>query len=157
MKGVLDKVISPTQSAFVPGRHIHDNVIAAFETIHSIRKNSGSGAANLVLKLDISKAYHRVEWLFLKKMMAKLGFAESWVQLILRQLAFSNLQGDPLSPYLFLLCSEGLSCLFSHADMMGFIHGVQASRNAPSVSQLLFADDSLVFAKAEMQEVVNLK
>lgn len=56
MKLVLDRVISPTQSAFVPGRHIHDNVIIAFEIVHSIRKNARDGRGNLVLKLDISKA-----------------------------------------------------------------------------------------------------
>ncbi|XP_062005721.1 uncharacterized protein LOC133722878 [Rosa rugosa] len=126
MKSMLDAVvISPTQSAFVPGQNIHDNVIAAFETVHSIRRNAGRGETNLILKLDISKAYDRVEWLFLEKIMLKLGFAEKWVQLIMR-----------------CVCSTSFSVLWE-GQPTGFFR--------PS------RDDSLVFAKVEAQEVVNLK
>lgn len=69
MKCMLLKIISPFQSAFVPGRHIHDNVITAFETVHSIRANRSTVDPRLVLKLDISKAYDRVEWVFLQQVL----------------------------------------------------------------------------------------
>jgi hypothetical protein len=53
-------------------------------------------------------------------------------------------QGDPLSPYLFLLCAEGFSALLQKAEREGLIARVQVLQAAPSVSHLLFADDSLI-------------
>ena len=57
-------------------------------------------------------------------------------------------QGDPLSPYLFLLCTEGLTSLLSHAEWSGELKGVQVCRDAPTISNLLFADDSLILMHA---------
>ena len=66
-------------------------------------------------------------------------------------------QGDPLSPYLFLLCSEGLSCLLAHEEDIGGIEGILVCRNAPSISHLLFIDDSLILIKAHMDNAQTLK
>ncbi|XP_075661809.1 uncharacterized protein LOC142631524 [Castanea sativa] len=77
-------IISPTQSAFLPSRLITDNVLVAYETLHAmhIRRKGKNGA--LALKLDVSKAYDRVEWRFLKGMLIKLGFPEIWVDRVMR-------------------------------------------------------------------------
>ena len=74
LKLILPQLISPTQSAFMLGRLITDNVLMTYETLHAMhcRKNGKKGV--LALKLDISKAYDRVEWSFLKGMMIKLDF-----------------------------------------------------------------------------------
>lgn len=61
-------------------------------------------------------------------------------------------QGDPLSPYLFLLCTEGFHGLLKAATASGDIHGVSISRYGPKLSHLFFADDSLLFCKANVQE-----
>ena len=62
-------------------------------------------------------------------------------------------QGDPLSPYLFLLCAEGFTSLFAKAENDGKIHGASICKGAPKVSNLLFADDSLLFCRATQNEV----
>jgi hypothetical protein len=66
-------------------------------------------------------------------------------------------QGDPLSPYLFLLCAKGLSSLLLYEEEVGGIEGVRVCRNAPSVSHLLFADDSLILMRADMNNATSLQ
>ena len=66
-------------------------------------------------------------------------------------------QGDPLSPYLFLICAEGLSSLLLYEEEVGGIDGLRVCRNAPSVSHLLFADDSVIHMKADMTKATSLQ
>lgn len=66
-------------------------------------------------------------------------------------------QGDPLSPYLFLLCVEGLSHTLNVAARSGRVNGFRISPGAPAVTHLLFADDSFLFSKASMEEAQQVK
>ena len=123
----------------------------------------------MALKLDMSKAYDRVEWAFVEAIMRRLGFVEDWINLImmcLKSVSYFVLingeqhgyfkasrgirQGDSLSPYLFLLCAEGLSFLLRKVVMEKKISGVAASREGPKLTHLFFADDSLLFCQATM-------
>lgn len=61
-------------------------------------------------------------------------------------------QGDPISPYLFLLCAEGLSAMLRDKVGMGKIKGILVCRGTPQISHLLLADDCIIFCRATMDE-----
>uniref|UniRef100_A0A803P9R9 Reverse transcriptase domain-containing protein n=1 Tax=Cannabis sativa TaxID=3483 RepID=A0A803P9R9_CANSA len=162
MKLSMEKVISENQSAFIKGRQIQDNAIIGFESLHCMKKGRFGNGKKMALKLDMSKAYDRVEWDFLEEMMRCLGYEEQWISKIMgcvKTVTFSVLlngeargnivpkrglrQGDPLSPFLFLICSEGLSCLLNEARRR--------------LTHLLFADDCLIFVDATMEESKAIK
>ncbi|XP_042962523.1 uncharacterized protein LOC122296793 [Carya illinoinensis] len=170
-KKVLAVIIEPTQCAFLPGRLISDNVMVAYELIHSMKTRKRGKVGNMAVKLDMSKAYDRIEWVFLEAVMKKLGFCERWTSLIMKcvsSVTYSVLingqpgekfspsrglrQGDLLSPYLLILCAEGLSYLLNNAERMGVIRGVKVIRGGTSINHLLFADNCILFGRATMEE-----
>lgn len=75
LQKILPDIISEEQSAFVPGRNIADNVLVAFELLHFMKRKSSGQEGEVSLKLDISKAYDRVNWTFLRNRMASMGFS----------------------------------------------------------------------------------
>ena len=128
----------------------------------------------MAIKLDISKAYDRVEWSFLRQIMLKLGFDGRWVQLAMATVhtaTYSVLinrepkgyispsqglkQGDPFSPYLFLLCAEGLSFLIRKDVETNHLHGILSCKSGVRISHL-FANDSFIFCQATMEEGQHL-
>ena len=83
LKQVLPYIVSPTQSTFVPGRLIIDNVLVAYETLHTMHARKKGKKWTLALKLDVSKAYGRVEWQFLQGIMEKMGFPALWIERVM--------------------------------------------------------------------------
>ncbi|KAL3839206.1 hypothetical protein ACJIZ3_023797 [Penstemon smallii] len=175
LKPLMNSVISESQSAFVPGRQITDNVLVAYETTHFMKKQTRGDVGQMAIKLDLSKAYDRVEWDFLRAVMIRLGFDVRFVNLIMTcvstvtysfilngtQIGFVKpergiRQGDPLSPYLFLFCAESLSSLISQEENRGNLQGISVCEHAPCVSHLLFADDTLIFCQATTDAAIRI-
>uniref|UniRef100_A0A803PV21 Reverse transcriptase n=1 Tax=Cannabis sativa TaxID=3483 RepID=A0A803PV21_CANSA len=83
IKGILPSVISENQSAFLEGRLISDNIMISFEIMHYLKRKRMGKEGYMALKLDLSKAYDRVEWAFLEQMMLHMGFNQKIVSLIM--------------------------------------------------------------------------
>ncbi|KAL5781698.1 hypothetical protein ACOSP7_006727 [Xanthoceras sorbifolium] len=83
LKLVLDDVISPSQSAFVSSCLIMDNIVVAYQCLHHLRNSRSGSKGHIALKLDMSKAYDRVEWGFLQKIMERLGFSLGWISKVM--------------------------------------------------------------------------
>jgi hypothetical protein len=163
--------VSEKQSAFVPRRLITDNALIAFESLHTIRQQHAKRPF-FALKIDMMKAYDRVEWKYLYGCLSRLGFDSFWISSVMR--CVTNVryavrvngdltepvvpsrgirQGDPISPYLFILCTEGLSCLLQKKEFQGELQGIKNGRLGPSITHLLFADDSIFFARSDSRSV----
>ncbi|KAG6466890.1 hypothetical protein ZIOFF_075312 [Zingiber officinale] len=166
MASVLGKVISPAQSGFVPGRLISDNILMAQELDHKLNYHIRGG--NLILKLDMAKAYDRVQWGVLFRVMVAFGFSEAVIAFIRRCVTsswFSVLvngqlsgffrsqrglrQGDPISPFLFILAAEllsrGIEALFAAYPGMAYATGCDMR-----VSHLAYADDVVIFLNGSL-------
>ncbi|KAG7960287.1 hypothetical protein I3843_10G116000 [Carya illinoinensis] len=149
LKLVLPGVISENQSAF---------------TMDAIRRRKHGNKGWMSIKLDMSKAYDRVEWIFLERLMQRMGFHSNFIRLIMIGFTTQPItpsrglrQGCPLSPYLFVLCAEALSLLLKQADAQHHLRGVSVCHNAPRVSHLFFAGDSIMFCRASVSENEYIK
>ena len=171
LKNILPLIITEHQSAFTKDRLISDNILLAFESLHCMQNHMLVKDNFMTLKLDNKKAYEWVEWKFLESIMEKMRFTERWINLLMLcittvsysiidnsepkcfiKLTKGITQGDSLSPFLFLLCTEGLNGLISQATSQGDIYSFSFSRRSPSLTHLLFADDNLFFCRSTTEE-----
>ncbi|CAN1177768.1 LINE-1 retrotransposable element ORF2 protein [Linum perenne] len=161
---ILPSIIGAHQSGFVKNRRITDNVIIAHEVMHFLKTKKSGKAGFMALKLDMEKAYDRIEWAFLFKALSQLGFHPHFIHLIHECVTTTSYtvsingfrhgsikptrglrQGDPLSSLLFAICTEGFAGLINHALHQGTLKGVKIGRSTPVISHLFFADDSFLF------------
>jgi hypothetical protein len=83
LKKILPQIISPTQSAFLLGRLISDNILATYETLHTMHTGMKGKKGFMTVKLDMSKVYDQMEWRFLEAVMCRMGFDIRWINLIM--------------------------------------------------------------------------
>lgn len=83
LKPILGSLISPQQSAFVGGRLIQDNLVVAHEAFHFLKKKISNGRTGAALKLDMNKAYDKLDWSFLQRTLEAYGLCLTWVQWVM--------------------------------------------------------------------------
>ncbi|KAK2662585.1 hypothetical protein Ddye_001159 [Dipteronia dyeriana] len=91
LKSLLPGLISSHQSAFVSGHFIFDNVMVAFKSLHFISQKKVGKKGLMALRLDMNKAYDRVEWNFLRAVMIKMNFYQDWIRLVLERVSSTSL------------------------------------------------------------------
>ena len=176
LKPLMNSIITPYQNSFIKGRNISDNILISHEIIYTLRREKGRKTSFGVLKIDMSKAYDRVNWTFLKAVLTVMEFEDKWIKWIMEYVTIVSYtiivnvnltssfkpsqglrQGDPFSPYLFIFCANILSISLSQAQNLKQIHGVKVGRNGLSFTHLFFADDSLLFFKKDSKTIRNLQ
>ena len=166
---MLSILIDETQSTFIEGRHLLHSILIANEVIHEAKTRN---KLCLVFKVDYEKAYDSVSWKFLLYMLRRMGFCEKWISWIegyLKSASISILingsptseftpqrglrQGNPLAPFLFNVVVEGLNGLVREAMEKNLFQGFVVGRNEVKVNILQYADDTLFFGKAFVENV----
>ncbi|XP_057760557.1 uncharacterized protein LOC130980933 [Arachis stenosperma] len=157
------------------GRLIQDNIIIVQEAFHKFSKKGSLGNKDLAIKLDMNKAYDRLEWDFLERVLEAFGFCNEWVKLMMNCVKSASYrfkingklsrrigpqrelrQGDPLSPYLFILAAESFTILMEKAARDNLISGIRLAPTAPPITHLLFANDCIIFTGAQEDEIYQL-
>jgi hypothetical protein len=175
LKPHLPDYIHPSQQAFIEGRRISNNIIIAQEITHSFALSSWNEKA-FMLKIDLAKAFDRLEWNFIVSALERKGLHNHFINLIYSCVSspcFSVIingqpyakfksqrgirQGCPLSPYLFVLAINELSIALQEAMSMNEFAGITLGPNCPSIHSLLFADDLLVCGQATSLEAIRMK
>jgi hypothetical protein len=170
---VIDKLISPFQTAFIAGRNILEGVVIAQEVLHELKVTKTHG---VILNLDFEKAYDKVSWSFLEEVMRAKGFDEVWIQWINSAVkggrvcidvngergeffrSYKGLrQGDPLSPLLFNLVADALSTMLFRASEAGIIQGVVPNLIDGGLTHLQYADDTVIFLSFSFENLRNLR
>ncbi|CAN1148633.1 Putative ribonuclease H protein At1g65750, partial [Linum perenne] len=170
IKGLMPGLTHPSQTSFVPGRHITDNIIMVQEVVHSLHLKKGK-KFGMVVKIDLAKAYDKIDWGFVKDTLCSVGVPDSLVEIIMACILSPSIQilwnggcsesfspsrglrqGCPLSPYLFTLCIERLSRMIISAVDFGYWKPIRLAHDGPPLSHSFFADDLILFSEASASQ-----
>jgi len=175
LKPHLPNYIDRSQAAFIKNRHISANIIITQEIIHSFHLKSWKDQAFL-LKLDLAKAFDRLEWDFIMQALRRLGMPLHFIHLIhacISTPTFSILvngeatagfqshrgirQGCPLSPYLFIIAINELSILLQQQMQNDNLTRVTLGPGCPPIHSLFFADDLILCGRATIQDATTIQ
>lgn len=154
----MKHIIGDLQSALIPGRSINENCVLAHDMLNFVKQRKKKDAHySFILNLDLNKAYDRISWAFVEKFLRKIGLSNLRVYVIMQFVSSVSYQvlvnrepsgriiqkaglrqGDPLSPYIFILCMESLSMILILKQKEGNIRGLKIARDAPQVSHMFF-------------------
>jgi hypothetical protein len=151
LKECIAELISPFQTGFVPGRNIYENIIVAREMMHSMSKMNGKKGV-FAIRVDLAKAYDKISWEFIWRILMEIKIPEEIINIIMHVVSSvtTNVkwngvraeyfkprrgirQGDPISPYLFVLCMDKLSHLILQSVSEGKWIGIKAGRRGHMV------------------------
>ena len=141
LKPLLQPLISEEKTSYVEGRQILNNIIQAHEVVHSLKRNKQAG---MIIQLDLEKAYDKLSWSYMREILRAYGFNHNWIRWVMSLVTTTNFsillngtpsrtftpsrglrQGDPLSPFLFVLMMEGLGRVIKVANVEGRIQGIK--------------------------------
>nr|GEU38695.1 putative RNA-directed DNA polymerase, eukaryota, reverse transcriptase zinc-binding domain protein [Tanacetum cinerariifolium] len=168
---VIDSIISPEQYAFITGRQILDGPLILSETIDWYKKRKKM----MLFKVDFEKAFDFVCWRYLDYVLDKLGFGIKWRNLIKAGLASARTsilingsptlefslkrglrQGDPLSPFLFIIVVEGFHMDLKDGLAANMFHGVKVGSSDMHLSHLFYADDVIILSEWNQNAMENI-
>jgi hypothetical protein len=170
---VAKTVVSPTQTAFMPGRNIMESVVIVHKTIHELHTKKFNG---VIFKIDFEKAYDKVKWSFLQQTLRMKVFSPKWCIWIQNMVTGGSVgikvnddigpcfqtkrglrQGDPMSPILFNIIADMLALLFNRAKVAGQVRGVIPHLVDDGLSILQYVDDTIIFLDHDLEQAKNLK
>ncbi|KAJ0917796.1 putative RNA-directed DNA polymerase [Helianthus annuus] len=173
LKKVVGNLVSEEQSAFLAGRNITDGPLILNEVIAWMKKTKKLG---MIFKIDIHKAYDSLNWNYLDSIMSQMNFPVLWRGWIMATLVSSRAsvlvngsptmefectrglrQGDPLSPFLFVIAMEALSGIMKKAVSEGIFKGLRCTSNGPILSHLMYADDVVFLGEWSRENALNLR
>jgi len=173
LKPLLLNIISPEQTGFVEGRQILDGLVVSQEMIRSLKQKKQKG---MMMKLDLSKAYDRLSWKYLKAVLGAYRFSSRWIEWVYSKISTPNFsillnglpsstfsatrgirQGDPISPFLFIMVAEGLGRYFKKELREKKIKGLRLWGNNLPITHQQFVDDIMLFCEVSIKEVRNVK
>jgi hypothetical protein len=166
--------VHPSQQAFIEGRRISNNIIIAQEIAHSFSLSSWN-SQDFMIKIDLAKAFDRLEWHFIASALERKGLHGHFINLIhacisspifsviINGQSFAHFkssrgirQGCPVSPSLFVLAVNELSLALQDALQASRLSGISLGPECPPIHSLMFADDLLVCGKANVQEASTI-
>lgn len=175
LKPVMPLLVEENQTNFIGGRHIIDNVVIAQEVVHSMHiKKEKMGW--MAITIDLEKAYDRLWWSFIENTLKEARIPWNIIQLIMTCVSSTTMQilqngsfteeftstrgvwqGDPISPYLFVLKMEILGHAIKKSVLGGNWKPIVLSKGGPPLSHLFFVDDLFLFREASLEIALAMR
>lgn len=173
LKALMPDLVSEHQSAFIKGRQVTDGILITSEIVSMLQQNK---LHDIIFKIDFEKAFDRVKWTFVYDVLRAMNFGSTWIAWIQKFFASSYIsvlvngspttefqpsrglrQGDPLSPLLFNLVGEALSCMIKTGARENLFRGITLKEGSVQMTHLQFADDVILFLNDDYSSILGIK